>query len=106
MPDRKRKRKVERPDDDGKANRIWEESGAQTAPNPDSIAKQATEDLKAKFGEALIRQLHTRAKAEPRVDLVDRVSKMIEMSLPEDGDGRTEEARMIMVAVATRLGIS
>jgi hypothetical protein len=104
VPDRKRKRKVEGPDADGKVNRIGEESGAQTAQSPDSIPKPATEDLKDRFGVALVRQLRTRANAEPTVDLVDRLGKMIEMSLPEDG--RTEEARKIMVALATRLGIS
>lgn len=104
VPDRKRKRKVERPDGDGKAKRIGEKSGAQTAQSPDRVAKPATEDLKDRFGDALVRQLYTRANAEPTVDLVDRLGKMIEMSLPEDG--RTEEARKIMVALATRLGIS
>ena len=57
MPDRKWKRKVERPDGDGKAKRIGEESGAQTAQSPDSIAKAATEALKDRLGDALVRQL-------------------------------------------------
>lgn len=106
VPDRKRKRKVERPDEDGKAKRIGEESGAQTAQSLDRVAKPVTEDLRDRYGDALVRQLHARANAEPRVDLVDRLGKMIEMSLPEDSDSRTEEAREIMVALATRLGIS
>jgi hypothetical protein len=106
VPDRKRKRKVERQDADGKAKRICEESGAQTALSPARVAKPATEDLRDRFGDALVCQLRTRANAEPRVDLVDRLGKMIEMSLPEGGNSRTEEARKIMVALAARLGIS
>jgi hypothetical protein len=104
VPAGKRKRKVERPE--GKLKRIGEGPCKEFAQSPDRVAKMETEELKDKFGDVLVRQLHTRANAEPRVDLVDRLGKMIEMSLPEDGDGRTEEARKIMVALATRLGVS
>ena len=101
---RKGKRKVETPE--GRIEPMGERLGTEPGQTPDRVIKPATEDLKDRFGDALVRQLRTRANAEPRVDLVDRLGKMIEMSLPEDGDSRTEEARRIMVALATRLGIS
>jgi len=104
VPDRTRKRKVKAPE--GKVEPIGERLGTEPGQTPDRVIKPATEDLKDRFADALVRQLRTRANAEPRVDLVDRLGKMIELSLPGDGDCRTEEARKILLALATRLGIS
>jgi hypothetical protein len=103
-PASKGKRKVERAEAKGKE--IGQESRTEPSQSPDPVTKTPTVKLKGKFGDELVRQLRARARVDPKVDFVDRVGKMIEMTLPEDGDSRKEEARKIMVALAARLGIS
>lgn len=106
VPDRKRKRKVERPDAEGKVKPIGDGPGTESGQTPDGVTIPATEALKDRLRDVLVHQLYTRANAESAVDVVDRIGKMIEIRLSEDGDRRAEEARKIMAALATRLGVS
>jgi hypothetical protein len=104
-PGRKRKRKVERPEEGVEGNQIVQEQRAESRQRPDSVGKTTTVTLKQELGDELVRQLRTRAGAERKVDLVEKLARMIEMTLPVDDDGKKEEAqKKIMVALTARLG--
>jgi hypothetical protein len=105
-PARKRKRKVEWAEAAGKEKDIGQESRTESCQSPSPVTRTPTVTLKEKLGDELVRQLRTRARAESKVDLVENLGRMIEMTLPVDDDSRKEEARKIMVALAARLHVS
>ncbi len=103
VPDRKRGRKVV--GREGEIEPIVEVPGTGFGRAQVRVVKTATEDFKDRVVDVLVRQLRTRAGTESMSDLVDRLGRIIEMRLPEECDIRTEEARKILVALSTRLGI-